>query len=324
MRTITYRGVNGENVFTQDDWRQEGTRQFRSDGAGVVITTFEEIDPAQRESIDYWEENEQFWERFHVLPRHNMFVPSHATFKGPPADSLTHHRETFMRNLATKRDIMKRDKYTDGPQPSESFLWVGRTRFWKVGAADAPDSERSEVVESSEVDVEDEDTHESTIARLKREATDIKHLLTHHPKNPFCKCCTYGKATSSRLRRHDPAAKAEWSKFGDLVTADHMVLGANDIKGLHGEKNAVLVRDTFTRWMDFFPVYSKSANETVASFIEFQGRSKITGFYSDNSSELHAAAISMKWIHESSVPHRPATNGVVERAMRSVVDGTRT
>ena len=324
VRTIIYKNAEGENIFEQDNWRQEGARTFRSDGAGAVITTFEDVDPAQEESLDYWEEEDQYWERIHVQPRQNLFIPSHATFKGPPAGVLTHHRETFLRNLASKRDVMRRDTYAEEPQKMEISLWIGRTRFWKIGAAGAPTSDIAEVVESSEIDEIEEKSHESTVSRLKREALEIKHLLTHHPKNPYCKCCTYGKATSSPLRRHDPATKAEWCKFGDLVTADHMVLGAKDIRGLYGEKNAVLIRDTFTRWMDFYPVYSKSAAETVASFIEFQGRSTITGFYSDNSSELHAAALTMKWIHESCVPHRPATNGVVERAMRSVVDGTRT
>ena len=46
--------------------------------------------------------------------------------------------------------------------------------------------------------------------------------------------------------------------------------------------------------------------------------------YSDNSPELVKAARELGVAHGVAVPHRPQTNGVAERAVRAVVEGTRT
>ena len=208
-----YLNDKGERVFEQDDWREEGNRRFRDSESGPVVTSFEEIDPTREESHDYWEENERFWERFHLIYRQNHFLPSHATLNGPKEEDLSGRRDVFMRNTKTKRDVLKRDTYQNGPQKIESFFWIGRTRFWKKGFDDSSAPSKDEVVEYSEDDTGVNRPGESTVDRLRREATQISHLLTHHPKNPFCKCCTYGKAASKPLRRKDPANKVEWAKI---------------------------------------------------------------------------------------------------------------
>ncbi len=46
-------------------------------------------------------------------------------------------------------------------------------------------------------------------------------------------------------------------------------------------------------------------------------------FYSDNAPELLEAVKCLGWRHLTSLPHRPKTNGVVERQVRSVIEGTR-
>ena len=45
--------------------------------------------------------------------------------------------------------------------------------------------------------------------------------------------------------------------------------------------------------------------------------------YSDNSAEIIAAAKELKWLHDTSTPYRPQTNGVAERAIQRMKQGTR-
>eukprot|EP00972_Heterocapsa_arctica_P068983 10194281-Heterocapsa_arctica.AAC.1 len=59
---------------------------------------------------------------------------------------------------------------------------------------------------------------------LKAEALSREHLLTHIPKNVWCKTCARAKMNAKRARRKANKAEhqAEPRVFGDLVTADHM------------------------------------------------------------------------------------------------------
>jgi hypothetical protein len=47
-------------------------------------------------------------------------------------------------------------------------------------------------------------------------------------------------------------------------------------------------------------------------------------FYADNSPELIRAGRDLSWVHGAATPGRPATNAVAERAVRSVLENTRT
>ena len=69
----------------------------------------------------------------------------------------------------------------------------------------------------------------------------------------------------------------------------------------------------------------ESAGEAYRALEDFAGpKAVVRSFYSDNSPELIRAAKDLAWIHGTATPGRPATNGVAERAVRSVLDGTRT
>lgn len=37
--------------------------------------------------------------------------------------------------------------------------------------------------------------------RLREEATSIQHLMTHYPKNPYCRLCNIAKNTAMRIAR---------------------------------------------------------------------------------------------------------------------------
>ena len=67
-------------------------------------------------------------------------------------------------------------------------------------------------------------------AILKAEATSLRHLLTHKPKDPFCDDCCRGKMCAKGGRRG--AFQRELKGWGSLITGDHLVGSAGDVSGL--------------------------------------------------------------------------------------------
>ena len=62
---------------------------------------------------------------------------------------------------------------------------------------------------------------ESLEQRLHREAVSERHLLTHLPKNPFCKACAEGKAFQKPARRRRPVIDEEPKLRGHTLLGDH-------------------------------------------------------------------------------------------------------
>ena len=122
-----------------------------------------------------------------------------------------------------------------------------------------------------------------------------------------------------RTRRHSGPPH---TNFGDLITADHMVMGPQDA-GRAGERTALVVKDAATGWIACYPLPDKSSEAATKALMELAGNSTVTLFYSDNAPELISAAPAMGWPHERATPGRPLTNGVADRAVRTVLDGTR-
>ena len=85
----------------------------------------------------------------------------------------------------------------------------------------------------------------------------------------------------------------------------------------------MVVLDRFTRWLQAYAAASKSAKESSIALKRFVGP-QVTPqhIYTDNSGELVKAIKRLGWPHDTSTPHRPATNGVVERCVRIVKEGT--
>ena len=53
-------------------------------------------------------------------------------------------------------------------------------------------------------------------------------------------------------------------KFGDLVTADHLIcLGAN--QGNNGEEFAVVIKDVACNWLSIYPTAGKTGEEAQAA-----------------------------------------------------------
>ena len=158
-----------------------------------------------------------------------------------------------------------------------------------------------------------------------------QHILTHFPKCDTCEICLRSKPQKSPCRRRHDVAQgfSSWTEpaaFADLVTADHT---DNDFKDIHGKmaaraghRHAVVVQDYFSKFLEIYPVLTKSANETKIALQKFFGPDiKPKLFYSDGSGELISAAKELEFLHATSTPHRPQTNCISEGAVRRVKEG---
>ena len=158
----------------------------------------------------------------------------------------------------------------------------------------------------------------------RREDEDLgKHsVYTHLPKDRNCEICKRTKITRAPCRRRNGEAVRRADKFGDLITADHKVLSEGcDSRNNH--RYAVVVQDLATRWIQAYPCKTKTSQETQRSLQKFLGPDrKPKVIYTDNSLEFSKACGDLSWNHCTSAPHRSETNGIAERTVRRVKEGT--
>ena len=84
-----------------------------------------------------------------------------------------------------------------------------------------------------------------------------------------------------------------------------------------------MVQDLATQWMQSYPCKTKTSQETQRSlqkFVEPEWKPKAS--YTDNSLEFGKACEDLSWNHCTSTPHRSETDGIAERAVPRVKEGT--
>ena len=84
-----------------------------------------------------------------------------------------------------------------------------------------------------------------------------------------------------------------------------------------------MVQDLATQWIQAYPCKNKTSQETQRSlqkFLEPERKPKV--IYTDNSLEFGEACEDLSWNHCTSTPYRSETNGIAERAVRRVKEGT--
>ena len=127
--------------------------------------------------------------------------------------------------------------------------------------------------------------------------------------------------TRAPCRRRNGEAVLRAVNFGDLIT-DHKVLSDN-CESRNNHRYAVVVQDSATQWIQAYPCKNKTSQETQRSlqkFLEPERKPKV--IYTDNSLEFGKACEDLSWNHCTSTPHRSETNGIAERAVRRVKEGT--
>ena len=130
------------------------------------------------------------------------------------------------------------------------------------------------------------------------------------------------KITKTSCRRRTGEALPRAEKFADLTTADHKVLNEGS-ESRDNHRYAVVVQDLATQWIQSYLCKTKSAHETEKSLFKFLKPSqapKVKKTY--NSMEFGKACEVLSWNHRTSTPHRSETNGIAERAVRRVKEGT--
>ena len=151
------------------------------------------------------------------------------------------------------------------------------------------------------------------------------HLLTHLPKRDDCDTCQIAKAQKKSCRRRknvDP--DLEPKAFGECLTVDHIVTVNDEIISVDGHSNAVVVRDRATGWIEACPTAQKSSDEADQALQQVISPKESFGIIrSDGSGELETAIQQLGWKHSTATPGMPNTNGVAERVLRTVLEGTR-
>ena len=167
-------------------------------------------------------------------------------------------------------------------------------------------------------------SHEASLEPTFKRREDLgKHsIYTHFPKDRNCEICKRTKITRASCRRRKGGAVPRAEKIGDSITADHKVLSDN-CESRNNHRHAVVVQDLATQWIQAYPCKTKTSQETQRSlqkFLEPDRKPKV--IYTDNSMEFGRVCEDLSWNHCTSTPHRSETNGISERAVRRVKEGT--
>ena len=146
-----------------------------------------------------------------------------------------------------------------------------------------------------------------------------KHsVYTHFPMDPICDICLRTKMTRASCRRRAGAVVPKAENF----LADHKVVNEG-YESQHNHRYAVVVQDLATQWLQSYPCKTKTSQETQKSlhkFLEPKRRPKV--IYTDKSFEFGKSCEELTWNHCTSTPHRSETNGIAERAVRTMNEGT--
>ena len=167
-------------------------------------------------------------------------------------------------------------------------------------------------------------SHEASLEPILKRREDLcKHNVhTHFPKVLNFEICQRTKITKSQCRRRNGGAVPRAENFGDLITADHKVLSEN-CEYRNSRRYAVVVQGLASQWIKAYSCKTKTSQKTQRSLQKFLGPdSEPKVIYTDNSLEFGKACEDLSWNHCTSTPHRSETNGIAERAVRRVEEGT--
>ena len=162
-------------------------------------------------------------------------------------------------------------------------------------------------------------SHGPSLEPTRTRSVDLgKHsVFTHFPKDRNCEICQRTKITRAPCRRRIGGAVPRAENFGDLITADHIVKVVN--------LETIIDMQSFCRtWSPMDPVVSVQNKKLLK---EHKGacKSSWSRIGSQKSFTLTIpwnVAKLVKIFHCTSTPYRSETNGIPERAVRKVKEGT--
>ena len=101
---------------------------------------------------------------------------------------------------------------------------------------------------------ESEEEYSREFRDLKEEATSLRHLMHHLPKNKYCRACQAGKLHPQRSGRKARGLGPVPTAFGEEVTADHIIARSARSQSVTGDHDALLIYDRATKWVDCYLV----------------------------------------------------------------------
>ena len=123
--------------------------------------------------------------------------------------------------------------------------------------------------------------NQKDVINLMKDAKSTKHLLRHKPFNRYCEDCCKSKMAAKR--HFKGAYKRQPKKWGEIITADHLVSHKKGKKhGIHGFRNAVNIKDLWSGLICSVPVKNKGHEEARRALKYFCGGRKIQRIFSDN------------------------------------------
>ena len=213
-----------------------------------------------------------------------------------------------------------KDYETKGPRDILTYVWYEKMQ--PVVDESVPRADET----SPNDDKGDRDENYGKLWRnTKEEATSLKHLLLHLPKNKHCDACNRAKKQYAQNRRIKQGPIPEF--FGDEVTCDNWIItpknGIN-LRGIDGETCALVFRDRATNWVQCVPQKKHTKQETKSALQYIKGIETFVRFHSDGSGEIDQACKEMEVLHTISPPSIPQKNSRAERSNRHVLEGART
>ena len=275
---------------------------------------------------DEWEEGaDGSWTRMHRNMRNNLFLP-HEAKGGPKSSDIKDERTTMVEYKDGTSEIIDDSWRDPGADRMLPMRWSGFTIFKKKSIHDGHRENPTRETGGDQRRASRPGSgprvpcHEDGVPNH----LTARHLATHEPKDPKCPACMECKLQKSRYVRNQTPGYVKYREFGELITCDHIVNGPEDSLGLRGEKNALVMLDRATNWIDVAPAATRSERDARESIINFVGTTKAKVLYSDGANEFAAAARTLGIAQVTSVPGEPSTNGVAERAVKRMLGGIRT
>ena len=149
-----------------------------------------------------------------------------------------------------------------------------------------------------------------------------KHrIYTHFPKDRNCEVCLRTTMTRAPCRRRTGEALPRAEEF-DLITADYKVFN-EESESRNNHRYAVVVQDLATQWIQSYPCKTMTSKETERVYESSSSRHRSQKlFILTIQWNLQRSSHDLSWKHRTSTPHRSETNGIAERAVRRVKEGT--
>ena len=96
---------------------------------------------------------------------------------------------------------------------------------------------------------------------------------------------------------------------------------SDNCESRNNHRYSIVVQDSATQWIQAYPCKTKTSRETQGSLQKFLDP-KLKVIYTDKSLEFGNACEDLSWNQCTSTPHRSETNGIAERAVRRIKEGT--